>query len=408
MWDLKKSRSQFYVDCGRPEENFWKTLFEQAGRQDLINDEQYEEFLSWQPVNSNCPELQQVAKELTALAPIEWRATMKNIFVARAFKGDANAEASSFRSAGIIELNYGLTTAAMIYSTLFCHFYESIRSAATEVDFGDAEEEITQMIVDELERSAFEPILVADSSISNWATEKQVYAAHPLLIELPKRRKTSDYHRLVTATEMFVVAHEFAHHMLGHSDQNFRHAEKSKKIVSSYLSHMRAEDILGTLNDSQQEEIEADVASFLLLSGIISNQSTRSRIYRAVGGSMLALISLAHVNGDWISNDKESSHPDFLTRYEVLARLIKHVTMPMPLGEGTQGHPRKDHPIGFLIQFRGFTSAFLQAMASRFGGEVQMPNFLNIFSWMIDLEAEFKEEHRILRESDTGAGNSVE
>ncbi|MEU5888036.1 hypothetical protein ABZ835_14545 [Streptomyces sp. NPDC047461] len=337
-----------------------------------------------------------MTKDLIALAPIEWQATMRNIFVARAFKGDANAEASSFRGAGIIELNYGLTSTAMIYSTLFCHFYASVRSAATDVDFGDAEEEVTEMIIEELERSAFEPILIADSNVSTWASEGSVYAAHPLLIELPKERRQSEYHNFVTATEMFVVAHEFAHHMLGHTEEHFKHAGKTRKVVGTWLAAIGGNEIMNSLNEDQREEIEADIASFLLLSGEISGQRTRSRVYQAIGGSMLALISLAHVNDHWISQDSESSHPDFLRRYEVLARLIKHMTMPMPIGGGTERNPRGDHPIGFLIQFRGFISAFLQAMASRYGGEVEMPNFLNIFSWMIDLEAEFKEEYGVL------------
>ncbi|MFJ9891925.1 hypothetical protein ACIQPR_01210 [Streptomyces sp. NPDC091280] len=396
MWELRRSRHWFYVDCGRPEENFWKTLFEQAGRQDLVIGEKYEEFLDWKPVNSNCPELQEVANELTSLAPIEWQATMRNIFVARAFKGGANAEASSFKGAGVIELNYGLTSAAMVYSTLFCHFYASLKSAATEVDFSDAEEQITEMIIEELERSAFEPILIADSSIGAWAAEGNVYAAHPLLIELPAGREDHEYHKLVTATEMFVVGHEFSHHMLGHTEEHFRHAAKAKRIVGAYLADIGAVESVEALNENQREEVEADVASFLLLSGEISGQRTRGRVYRAVGGSMLALISLAHVNGHWISQDEKSTHPDFLTRYEILARLIKHLTMSMPIGEGSARNPHGDHPIGFLIQFRGFASAFLQAMASRFGGEVEMPNFLNIFSWMIDVEAEFKEEYGAL------------
>lgn len=172
MWKLDGSRSRFYIDCGRPQENFWKTLFEQAGRQDLIDDPKYAEFLEWKPESSNCPELQSVATELVGLAPVEWRATMKNIFVARAFKGDANAEASSFRSAGIVEINHGLTMASMIYSTLFCHFYASVKTAATQVNFSDEDEEITQMIVDELERSAFEPILIADQSVGRWGVER--------------------------------------------------------------------------------------------------------------------------------------------------------------------------------------------------------------------------------------------
>ncbi|MFJ8022132.1 hypothetical protein [Streptomyces sp. NPDC096311] len=309
--------------------------------------------------------------------------------MARAFKGDANAEASSFRNAGIVEINHGLTMAAMIYSTLFCHFYESVLSAATEVDFSDEDEEITQMIVDELERSAFEPILIADQSVGKWATEGNVYAAHPLLIELPVRRTENDYHTLVTAAETFVVAHEFCHHMLGHTDEYFRHAGGAKKVVYQWLSQIDADGIMEKLNSSQKQEVEADVAAFLLTCGLLSEGGSRPRVYRAVGGSMIALVALAHVNQSWVSEGVSSTHPGVLERYEILAKIIKEITMRLPIGEEGKGHP-----IGFLIQFRGFISVVLQTISSRMGGDVDPPSLLNIFSWMIDLEAEFKEEHK--------------
>ncbi|MDX3057849.1 hypothetical protein PV394_22365 [Streptomyces sp. NE06-03E] len=388
MWNLAHSRSRFYVDCMRPEENFWKTLFTEADKLHLVSDAKYAEFLSWKPRQSNCPELEQVAKRLTDLAPIEWRATMKNIFVARAFKGDANAEASSFRSAGIIELNYGLTTAAMIYSSLFCQFYDSIWTTAKEVDFTDENlDDITQMILDEISRSAVEPILVAEQSTQTWAKERNVYVIHPLLAELPSRRKDEDYHKLVTATEMFVVAHEFCHHLIGHTADYFRHAPKVKTMVGEWLTRIDAEDTLSGLNKSQIAELESDVGAFLLLSGAFSNNISLPRIYSAVCGSMLALVSLAHVNDTWTST-AEGSHPDFLVRYDLIARMIREVSMEIPLS-------KDGHPVGFLIQFRGFISAVLQAWISNGKGEIQMPNFLDIFSWMIDLEAEFKEEHQL-------------
>ncbi|WP_435285310.1 hypothetical protein [Streptomyces bacillaris] len=187
MWRLDKSRKQFFVDCGNPEENFWKTLFEQSGHQNLLEGDKYSEFLSWNPHRSNCPELDIATKNLLESAPVEWMATMRNIFVARSFKGDVNAEASSFRGAGIIELNYGFTLAAMIYSTLFSHFYDAIRAAGKEVDWNYDDTAVTEMIVEELERAAFEPIEVTDREVQAWAVNRHVKATHPLQIELPKK-----------------------------------------------------------------------------------------------------------------------------------------------------------------------------------------------------------------------------
>lgn len=386
MWQLGKSRKQFYVDCGRPEENFWKTLFEQSDRQELIKAEKYAEFLKWKPELSNCPELDAATKDLIEIAPTEWKATMRNIFVARAFKGDANAEASSFRSAGIIELNYGLTVAAMIYSTLFSQFYDAIRTAGKEVDWGDDDIDTTAMILEEIERAAFEPIEVTDQAVRVWAAERHVYATHSLHTELPQRRREIEYHNLVQAVEEFVIGHEYCHHMLGHTDSSFRHSRSARKTVSEWLERIEPSDSIAALNKNQRDEIEADVGAFLLLSGILSGGVSRTRVYRAVGGSMLALVALAHVSESWVSGGDH--HPDFLTRYEVMAKLIKEAVMGMPIGD------LGDHPMGFLIQFRGFISAVIQIWASKLGLDVNAPNFLNIFSWLVDLGVEFREEHK--------------
>lgn len=384
MWRLDKSRKQFFVDCGNPEENFWKTLFEQSGHQNLLEGDKYSEFLSWNPHRSNCPELDIATKNLLESAPVEWMATMRNIFVARSFKGDVNAEASSFRGAGIIELNYGFTLAAMIYSTLFSHFYDAIRAAGKEVDWNYDDTAVTEMIVEELERAAFEPIEVTDREVQAWAVNRHVKATHPLQIELPKKRTQGEHHNLVLAIEEFVIGHEYCHHMLGHTDSAFRHAQAARGAVADWLDRIGWSDFASALNEDQVEELEADVGSFLLLSGVLSGNVSRSRIYRAVGGSMLGLVALSHANDTWLSGGE--SHPDFLTRYEVMYRLIKELVMDMPIGVSD------GHPMGFLIQIRGFISAILQTRASNSGGDFKKPNFLNVFSWMIDQEVEFKKE----------------
>lgn len=102
------------------------------------------------------------------------------------------------------------------------------------------------------------------------------------------------------------------------------------------------------LNSDQKQEVEADVAAFLLVCGLLSEGASRPRIYRAIGGSMVALVALAHVNEAWVSSGANSTHPGVLERYEILAKIIKEITMDLSIGEES-----KDHPIGFLIQFRG-------------------------------------------------------
>ena len=111
---------------------------------------------------------------------------------------------------------------------------------------------------------------------------------------------------------------------------------------------------------------------------------------------MLALVALAHVNHSWISDAADATHPGVRERHEILSKLIKKITIDLPIGEGN-----RDHPVGFLIQFRGFIAVVLQTISSRMGSDVDPPNFLNVFSWMIDLEAEFKEEHTAHNEGES-------
>ncbi|MFE4682571.1 hypothetical protein ACFRNJ_17295 [Streptomyces sp. NPDC056721] len=391
MWKLGESRRRFFVDCRRPEENFWATLFREAGREDLVSGDEYAEYFAITPNHSNCPEIEQAVKYLVDIAPVEWKATMRNIFVARAFNGEANAEASSFRSAGIIELNYGFTLAAMIYSTLFSHFYDAVLTVGTEVDFDDEDSETTLLIVEEVERMAFEPIAATDEAIGEWAAARHVQAMHVSQTQLPARRNKEDYHNLVTSVEQFVIAHEFCHHMLGHTDVQFRHSRGVRRLVLEKMEGLGIEDLLQEMNPHQIRELEADVGAFLLLSGYLTSEVKRSRIYRSVGGSFVALVALAHVAEGWASREGEEgdpqTHPDFSTRLEVMYRLVKDMTLGMPVADFG------DHPMGFVIQLRAFAFVVLKTWASRSNADVQAPRFLNVFSWMLDQQQEFWDEY---------------
>ncbi|MEU7063274.1 hypothetical protein [Streptomyces sp. NPDC046161] len=381
MWDLDASRARFYSELGIQPQNFWKWLFEQAGKKELLADARYESFLAWAPVQANCPELEEVVRRLTAAAPNYWKATMRNIFVARAGKGEANAEAWSFSRSGVVELNYGFTVAAMIYATLFSQFYDGIATIAADVDLGMPEEDILGDILEEIDRGVFDPILVADSSIDPWRRSGAVFAAHPALLERPTRTTLGGYHEVVTAIEEFAVAHEVSHHMLGHTEVSFRKSQDVTRRVDRWIAQLDLPDLLNDLNESQRQEIQADVAAFLLMSGELGGALDRVLLYRAIFGSILGLVALSHISEHWSVVDSGGTHPDFITRYSVISGLI------VALSESIQRGDSGDHPLGLLLQLRGFASMVLQTWLSRNKDGVQRPHFLNVFAWMAD-EAE--------------------
>ncbi|MCC4322395.1 hypothetical protein [Streptomyces malaysiensis] len=312
---------------------------------------------------------------------------MRNIFVARAFKEDANAQAWSFRESGVVELNYGFTSAAMIYATTYCHFYDAMATTANDVDFSDDDTEVLSMILEEIENGAFEPILVAENLRSDWRESGRIYAAHPALLELPKSRNPSQYHNLVRTIEEFAIAHELSHHMLGHTESALRRRVQVSSAVQEWLDRSGSREVCNNLNPDQIQEIEADIGAFLLVSGVLSNQATHGRIYNGVAGSMLALIALGHISENWISdNAPEKTHPGFIDRYDVMCRVVRELTLPLP--QGSIG----DHPLGFLLHFQGFISIVVQFWQSRAKAEMKDPHFLNIFSWMLDRAVELEEE----------------
>ncbi|WP_413801443.1 hypothetical protein [Streptomyces iranensis] len=312
---------------------------------------------------------------------------MRNIFVARAFKEDANAQAWAFRESGVVELNYGFTSAAMIYATAFCQFYDALATTAKDVDFADDDTEVLLMILEEIENSAFTPILVAENSRNQWRESGRIYAAHPALLDLPQSRNEGDYHSFVSATEEFAIAHEICHHLLGHTGVTHRRRSQVNALVQERLDRSGAQEICSNLNPDQLQEIEADVGAFLLIAGELSGQATRGRIYRSLAGSMLALVTLGHISENWISREGPGeTHPGFIDRFDVMSRIVREFTIP--LTRGSIG----DHPLGLLLQFQGFISIVLQFWMSRAKSEVKDPHFLNIFSWMMDQAVELEKE----------------
>ncbi len=389
MWKLSESRRRFYSERAIPEENFWKTLFRQSDRRDVLDDERFKEYLNWIPNRANCPELELAMERLIDIAPVAWKATMRNIFVAREFREDANASAWSFRSSGVVELNYGFTTAAMIYTTLFCCFYDAMVVAHNYL-VDDADDlEVLEMLLDEAHRGAFEPILIAEQSRVAWAEHNRVYPAHPALLELPYGRETSQYHSLVEAVEEFTIGHEVCHHMLGHTAESTR-VSPIARVVEHWMERAGVRHYLEQLNPSQVQEIQADVGAFLLLSGELGDGVTRSGVYRSIGGSIIAITALAHISENWASADQADTHPDYITRYDILYRVAKELGMNVSIGEVG------DHPAGFLLQLSGFISMVLQTWLAHVDEEIKRPNFLNIFSKLMEKNVELEEELRSL------------
>lgn len=168
---------------------------------------------------------------------------------------------------------------------------------------------------------------------------------------------------MVDAAESFVIAHELAHHLLGHTVSR-REKRRAKLVVDEMIERLGLLPSLVAMNNSQREELQADILAYLIAARAIKGQPSYPDLYRAVAGSSLALITLAHVAGEWVEPDPASTHPDFISRFAIVASLTEAFSAGS--APGKQG----DHPLAFLAQLNTFAAVALSTWLSRrFPGE---------------------------------------
>jgi hypothetical protein len=387
MINLEQSCKSFHEVRRIPVQNFWKTYFEYLDRQDILNDSRFSEYFSWKPNRSNCPDIEVLFQGLIDSTPEPWRTRGKRIFAGRNFHGDANAEAWRSGEVGVIEINFGITSAAMIYGVLYSKYFEMIQTLATEVDFDDDDHETLMMILEEVGLEGFSPILIADREKSSWLSQRNVFPAHRLLKELPTSRDQNSYHELVRSIEEFILAHELAHHLLGHPDDPYPRSAENNKYLERVMRKHGISPPKGDLNAGQREELQADTLALLMMTGALTDEATPARIYRATAGSIIGLTAMAHINDTWVTpSGSDETHPDFITRYETATGIINQVSEDIPRG------PEGGHPKGFISQLSGFVSLILDRWLSKTLKDHQPANILNLAAWLFERAREMEGE----------------
>ncbi|MFG2724058.1 hypothetical protein [Streptomyces canus] len=325
--------------------------------------------------------------QLIDTLPEAWRTRARKIFAGRNFDGVANAEAWRDGEVGVIEINYGITSAAMIYSVLYCKYYEMVRTLGVDVDFTDDDDETLLMILEEVGDSGFAPILIADRERESWLSNRSVFAGHELLRELPSSRAEEDYHSMVRAIEEFILAHELAHHLLGHTADAYPRSKQNEiyfdDIIRKYGIKFPEED----LNDDQVQEVKADILAILMMSGGLLDELTAARVYRAMAGAIIGLTALAHIYDTWVVADNSGeTHPDFLTRFSCAADVITCLSRRITIGE------EGGHPLGFLNQLSGFVSVILNNWLAKHLQDRRPVNVLSLTSWIFERSLEVEKE----------------
>ncbi|SCY86572.1 hypothetical protein SAMN02745898_104312 [Streptomyces sp. 136MFCol5.1] len=395
MINLEQSRKTFHAVRNLPVQNFWKTLFQAQGRVDVLNDPRYKEYFAWVPNRSNCPEIEVLMEGLTASIPEEWRARGRRIFAGRNLRTQANAEAWQSGEVGIIELNYGFTSASMIYMVLYCKYFEMISSLGpTMLSYEEGDDaEVILDVLQEIGNEGFEPILIANNERKTWQVEG-VFPAHELLRELPASRDKDSYHEGVRSIEEFALAHEYAHHLLGHTNDEYPRSRYINGRLDRELAELGIDLSAYDMNTKQIDELRADSLALLIMSGKLTMTPTGPTVYRTMSGGIIGLTVLAHIYDAWVnSNDPKETHPDFLTRYDAATRLLKGISKTIPVG------PHEDHPLDFLSHLSGFVSLIIDRWLGSEISDHKEINVLGLTSWLFERRAKVLEELEGLRNS---------
>jgi hypothetical protein len=332
-------------------------------------------------------------EDLTESIPEEWRARGRRIFAGRNLRTQANAEAWQSGEVGIIELNYGLTTASMIYMVLYCKYFEMISTLGTTMlDYiEDDDDEVMMMLLEEIGDGGFEPILVANSERKAWQSHG-VFPAHQLLRELPASRDEDSYHEGVRSIEQFALAHEYAHHLLGHTDDEYPRSRYINGRLDQELAKLGIDLASYEVNKNQLDELRADALALLMMSGKLIQNPTAPTICRTMSGAIIGLTVFAHIYESWVnSSDSTETHPDFLTRYDAAAKLLTGMSKSIPIG------PRNDHPLDFLSHLSGFVTLIIDRwLSSEVEGHDPI-NVLGLTSWIFERRAHVLEELEEIR-----------
>lgn len=163
----------------------------------------------------------------------------------------------------------------------------------------------------------------------------------------------------VLQAERWIISHEIAHHLLGHT---VRHGKRLP--ARDVVEPSRNPSVVSKLNPRQAEEYDADLLAHLLLSGACRPDTapTRFGLYRAATGSVMALVSVTHISGHWATTSGiEETPPGFDVRFQLISDVLARLSADTPVG------PNGDHPMDLFIDLTLFVASAYDAARRRAG-----------------------------------------
>jgi hypothetical protein len=313
----------------------------------------------WRPERSNCPELTGVVEDLIESMPPDWQPLASELFVGRVLDGEVNATAETSRRARIVRITLQYTNVLHAYVTVFDEQRAALNLLLGEIKAGGPDREQRVAAIDS-ERFAHYWYLI-EQGRSDWHDRTQIVGLVEDLRIVAAPERSDLRAQSVLLAETWVICHEIAHHLLGHTLRSGKQLP-ADELVAQY----REPDLMRGLNKSQRSECDADVLAYLLLARACRPEEPPSAydLYGAETGAALALVALTHVTDAWgTSYSDEATHPGFDVRWALLDQLTCRLSQGMPTGKAG------DHPQDLLIDLTLFASAAYDAARLRSGGD---------------------------------------
>jgi hypothetical protein len=330
--------------------------------------ERAEEVLSTTPENSNDFWLAACANDLAAVAPAELREQIEGIFVARTPSREVNAEAwMPAKSEHLVGVYEGTTVVLLAYAAIMRRCYHLMASSRGRgfKTIGEA----STAFLEEMKDLLSDPLVAAlTAQRAVWAGGSTVEIEErvaELLNEFDERLPSGavSIRELLDVADHFVLAHEFGHHLLGHTyAQPWGPCQFPARSLLVAARGTLGVSLGDGWSERQEEELDADAFGFLLLAGWFTEEpSDRTRWYAAIFGALLALPVLEDLAaGSRVSAGLGLAAPEYPpleTRVGQIVHLIN--AYPESLTDDDE-----HHPAGLLQQMLLFQSFLIESRSS--------------------------------------------
>lgn len=327
--------------------------------------------LEYEPSQSNDFLLEEGLQRLAARAPAPLVTQIHGVFAVRTRTQDLNAEAWCHANRGrLVAVHSGTRSALMAFALVqrkTTAFIQGLQADGTFESIGA----VVSAAQTQMALLAQDPVVQGVFGLrQQWSQQGHLGLEESEIAWLSANDEQVDggsaMSMLTELGEWFIIGHELAHHLLGHTWEKAGIWPHCSHDAISLLETWRAKlglpahvDI-----DSRTQELDADLLGFLLLSGVLKDGPDYPTWYGALFGALLAFPVMELLVGaageptaDMLgAYGEEDDYPPIGERVEQIATVARAFPGPPP-SDGSHA------PEGLVIQMLLFRDLLL-----RFGG----------------------------------------